>query len=594
MADGRDPASGFSYRNALPWTEIFRCFQVALDPRKLLVAAVGILVMSFGWYVLSASFYYPAPSRDADEYSNSKLERELRDKKKPGTDTPYSEDDRRAIGDQRYQADVEQWQVLAELAGPGGSLRTLPWYENRGPNPYLFLTQLTNLPSSLWGDAVYTYLKGQIPVLTEPLVKLLMPVLKLVSPGVSPQTRLYLLLVILWMVAVWAFCGGVITRLAAVQLANKGPITLKQACQFVAKRYLSFLLAPVVPLIIIGVVVFGLMCYGLLGMIPFLGDIVFLGLGLPIIIAAGAVMAVFLVGLVGYPLMYTTLSVEGDSSDTFDALSRSINYVYQAPWHYIWYSLVAVVYGAAVTFFVLFFASLMVYLGKWAVSQTPGNESADRKPDFLFIYTPESFGWRELLLKDSPYAVEREVVPQYKTWAAPANPKDAIPTNRMVVVYRPISQQQYDQNRNEFWWYNTWGAGIVCFWLTLMFLMMVGFSYSFFWSAATVIYLLMRKKVDEADIDEVFVEEDEPEAPMPPPKSESPTSLPVIVSPTAPAAPPVPPVAVVPPPPPPATIPFSPPPPPPVVPPVVPPPVTPPEATKPETPKPDTDEPKTP
>src|SRR6185503_16604899 len=104
--------------------------------------------------------------------------------------------------------------------------------------------------------------------------------------------------------------------------------------------------APIVPLIIIAVVALGLIIYGILGMIPFLGDIVILGAGLPLVIAAGAVMAVFLVGLVGYPLMYTTLSVEGDASDTFDALSRAINYVYQAPWHYIWYWFVTVLYGA--------------------------------------------------------------------------------------------------------------------------------------------------------------------------------------------------------------------------------------------------------
>jgi hypothetical protein len=372
---------------------------------------------------------------------------------------------------------------------------------------------------------------------------------------VSPQTRFYLLLVILWMLAVWAFCGGVITRLAAVQLANKGPITLKQACQFVARRYTSFFLAPVVPLIIIGVVVIGLMLYGLVGMIPFIGDLVFYGLGLPVIIGAGAVMAVFLVGMVGYPLMYTTLSVEGDSSDTFDALSRSINYVYQAPWHYIWYSLVAVVYGVAVTFFVIFFASLTVYLGKWAVTQTPGNESADRKPDYLFIYAPESFGWRELMLRDSPYAVSPQIEPQNPTGAKPEDMKTVPQTTRLVVVYKPVAPEADKQNREAFWTYNTWGAWMVCFWLTLMFLMMVGFSYSFFWSAATVIYLLMRKKVDEADMDEVFVEEDEPQAPLPPPKSDAApsgggTSLPVISSP-----------------PPPATLPFSQSPPPPTSPP---------------------------
>ena len=93
----------------------------------------------------------------------------------------------------------------------------------------------------------------------------------------------------------------------------------------------------------------GLILYGVLGLIPFVGDSSSWASGLPVVIIGGAIMAVFLVGLVGYPLMYTTLSAEGDQSDTFDALSRSINYVYQAPWHYIWYWLVAILYGAAVT-----------------------------------------------------------------------------------------------------------------------------------------------------------------------------------------------------------------------------------------------------
>ena len=552
MADGQHPSSGFSFRNTLPWTELFRCFQVALDPRKLLVAAAGILAMALGWYLLSAIFYSSPPSRSEDRYNLTVIEKELRDKTNPKTGKAYTEEDRAAIREQRFADDLKQWQVQAELAGPGGQLRTMPWYENRGPNPYLFLTQLTNQPSSTWGSAIWSYLIGQIPVLTEPLVKLLIPVVKIVSPGVSPMTRFYLLLCILWMLAVWGFCGGVITRLAAVQLATKGPVSLKQAVRFVCTRYTSYLLAPIVPLIIIAVVALGLILYGILGMIPFLGDVVFLGAGLPLVIAAGAVMAVFVVGLVGYPLMYTTLSVEGDASDTFDALSRSINYVYQAPWHYLWYSFVAIVYGAAVTFFVLFFTSLALYLGKWAVSQAPWNEAADRKPDFLFVYAPESFGWRELMLKESPYAIRPEVVPQSEVLGLPDDVKGQVRSNRVVVVYRPVNEALATENRQAYWWYNSLGAGIVCFWLTVLFLMMVGFSYSFFWSAATVIYLLMRKKVDEAELDEVFVEEEEPEAPLAPPKAPDAapagggTSLPVLGSAPAPTVPP------------PATIPFPP------------------------------------
>src|SRR5947209_8418745 len=39
------------------WTKLFSGFKVALDPKKLLLAAAGIFVMAFGWWVLSVIFY---------------------------------------------------------------------------------------------------------------------------------------------------------------------------------------------------------------------------------------------------------------------------------------------------------------------------------------------------------------------------------------------------------------------------------------------------------------------------------------------------------------------------------------------------------
>ena len=135
-------------------------------------------------------------------------------------------------------------------------------------------------------------------------------------------------------------------------------------------------------------------------MIPLLGDILVAGIGWPLVLLAGLVMAVILVGLVGWPLMYATISAEG--SDSFDALSRSYSYVYQCPWHYLWYCAVAAGLRAVVVFFVGFMGSLMVYLGKWGVAQTPWHRVADRDPSFLFVYAPESFGWRTLLLEGEP------------------------------------------------------------------------------------------------------------------------------------------------------------------------------------------------
>ena len=606
MADGRAPTAP-PPRPAM-WTQIFRCFQIALDPRKLLVAAAGILVMSFFWWLLSITFWYQAPKFDTDEeYREGTVQAQFEGKKNPATGQDYTTDQLRTAVEaerrRKFQSDYEQWQVLDQLAGPaGGRLRTMPWYEYRGPNPFLMVTESISGTAADRERLAREFATGSVPVLVEPLVKLLIPVTKLISPGVSPATRLYLFLILLVNVAVWAFCGGVITRIAAVQLANKGPISLGQAIRFVRKRYLAYIGAPLVPLIIIGVCVFGLILYGVLGLIPVVGDLLILGVGLPVVIIGGAIMAIFLVGLVGYPLMYTTLSAEGDQSDTFDALSRSINYVYQSPWHYIWYWLVAILYGAAVTLFILFFTSVTVYVGKWAVGLTASTVWTDRKPEYLFIYSPESFGWKELLTKDSPYAVQGHWVPvkdgkEYTSSAEAvrtvmydkggketANPAEAVRTaavdrdgretlnpaqaDRQVYRYHPRDPDAYDQARSGFWSYNFWGAGIVCFWLTLMFLLMLGFTYSFFWSAATMIYFLMRKRVDEAELDEVYTDDEEPEVPLAPPKiapgtapaPTAPTSLPVLASPPA-VSPPAPP--------PPVTLPFSPPvtnpPPPPTV-----------------------------
>lgn len=570
MPEGRDVNTTSGTGNRYPWFGIFRCFQIALDPRKLLVAALGIVVMSFAWWLLSLAFYYKAPSRGDSAYSNATIQRDLVDSKNPKTNDLYKEEDYRLMGDERYRTDLEQWKVLDSLAGPGGKLRTLPWNEYRGPNPYLLVTDVISGSAHDRELAISAFFTGSVPVLVEPLNKLLLPVAKLISPGTSPWTRFYLILILFCFIAVWAFCGGVITRLAAVQLANKGPMSLKQAIRFVSNRYLAYLGAPAVPLLIIAGIAIGLWIYGLIGLIPVFGDLFIYGIGLPVIIAAGAVMAIFLVGLVGYPLMYTTLSAEGDQSDTFDALSRSLNYVYQCPWYYIWYWLVAIAYGAAVTFFVLFFVSLTVYVGRWAAGLPASWFYESRKPEYLFIYTPESFGWRELLTKDSPYAVQGH-------WQ-PAEP----PLNDRP-VYRdlPVDDLAYQRMRADYYWYNVWGAGFVCFWITLMFLMMLGFAYSFFWSASTMIYFLMRKKVDESELDEVFIEEEEPLPPTSPKIAEgtgaAATSLPVISAPPAPpmvppivssppaptVPPPLPPIPLVDGPPPvvspPATILFSPP-----------------------------------
>jgi hypothetical protein len=260
--------------------------------------------------------------------------------------------------------------------------------------------------------------------------------------------------------------------------------------------------------------VFCCILFGIIHWIPLVGEIVdgFLWF-LPLL--AGLVMTLLLIGMVGYPLMYPTLSAEG--SDTFDAMSRSYNYVFESPWYYIWYSLVAIAYGAVLTFFVLVVGSSAAYLSKWGVSKWP-TFGADRSPEFLFIYTPQSLGWRELMLQGSDAAID--------SYNEPIN---AAASKKYLEAYT---------------WYNHFGAALSSFWITLVFMLVIGFAYSYFWTASTQVYLLMRKRVDETDHDEVYIEEElPPQSPVVATPAPAPAPAPV----TLPAPAPEPTPAVTPP-----------------------------------------------
>ena len=527
MADGRDESTSSTTRQRYLWTEIFRCFLIALDPRKLLVAAAGILAVSMGWFVLSSIFHRAAPDANAQEYTNlDYLKREFKGYKLP-TGKEYGDEDYLSEGKKKFDRDIAQWRQLTALAGPGGRLSTMPWYEYRGPNPYLMSTTLLGGSAVDRQEELTKFWSSSIPTLLEPLVKLLVPVAKVFDRDISPLTRIYLLLCVLWSLTCWAYFAGIITRIAAVQLSGKDRIGLGQAVAFVTKRYVSYLLSPIVPLGMMGFAALALALLGLPTLIPFVGDVLYIVL-VPLGLLGGFFMAALLVGLVGYPLMYTTLSVEG--SDTFDSLSRAYNYVMQAPWYYLWYCFITTIYGAAVTLLIVFLASLSVYLGKWAISQTPFNEYFNQRPDYLFIHAPESLGWKQLLLHGTE--LEQKVVQDGN-------------------VYKLTDKSEADANRyrQTLAWYNYAGAYVTTFWLTLLFLFMLGFSYSFFWSAMTMVYLLMRRHVDEVELDEIYLEDESDDPPLmpsipppsPPPPPAGQTPLPVV------------------PPPPPATVPFTPP-----------------------------------
>src|SRR5262249_32258117 len=74
---------------------------------------------------------------------------------------------------------------------PGGRLRTWPWFEERGPNPYLLVT------GHVHTNAV-ALLNDELPVVLEPLIKFMHPIIYFLDPRAGFWERLYLIFAILW------------------------------------------------------------------------------------------------------------------------------------------------------------------------------------------------------------------------------------------------------------------------------------------------------------------------------------------------------------------------------------------------------------
>jgi hypothetical protein len=570
MAEDKVEPRELNWRQLLPWTVIFQGFRVALDLNKLLLAAAGILLTAVAWWLLSVIFYYQKPewpskymaekenkaaawaafkqdreqwnlihetagpadsneTLDAADLASSETEynqiraeaaqvkKDLESGKTVDQILQESREGKRTVtleeGNQSVKVPEHVTATALQLVQtpphrPAGRMRTWPWFEPRGPNPYLLVTGRAGqrMPdgTTRWvpweaGHLIDWFVGTEVPVLLEPLVKLLSPVIYFFSPHAGLLARLYFLLALIAGVAIWALFGGAITRIAAVQWARQEKIGAREALVFAYRRYVSFLSAPLFPLVLVAVIVVLMILFGAVQMIPIFGDIVIAGLLWWLMLLAAIGMAVVLVGLVGWPLMSATISAEG--TDSWEAVSRSYSYVFGAPWHYLWYGVIALVYGAIVVFFVGFMGSATVYLAKWGVNQTPFIQSAHREPSFLFVYAPSSFGWRNLLLQgavvDGQNVVERGVINRtaYEKWLGLARE----------------GQEKYE-GKDKLTWWNKVGAFLVAIWLYLFFLLILGFGYSYFWSASTIIYLLMRRKVDDTELDEVYLEEEDHES----------------------------------------------------------------------------------
>ncbi|MCK4885906.1 MAG: hypothetical protein KAS96_00895, partial [Planctomycetes bacterium] len=204
--------------------------------------------------------------------------------------------------------------------------------------------------------------------------------------------------------------------------------------------------------------------FGLITNIPFAGELLVVFF-LPLQLLAGGIMTYLVVGAVaGFALMFPSIAYDG--ADSFDAMNRSLGYIYGKPLRLAFYAIIATVYGIICYMFVRLFAFLMLVLtrGFMQIAIFTDNRAHDAgKLDAIW---------------PAPYFTNLLGIP------------GMVETN--------------------------WSEGISGFIIRLFVLLISGvvvsFAVSYYFSVSTVIYSLMRKQVDNADIHEVYLEEDDSEA----------------------------------------------------------------------------------
>jgi hypothetical protein len=252
--------------------------------------------------------------------------------------------------------------------------------------------------------------------------------------------------------AVLSVAGGAICRIAALQFAGMDRPGLRQAVRFGLRKFPAFFTAPLTPIFVVLVIGATIVLLGLWGNIPYIGEIT-VGLLLPLALTAAVIIAVIALGILGgLSLMFPTIAYE--DSDCFDSISRSFSYVYAKPWRMGLYMVIAFVYGAICYLFVRFFS-------------------------FLVLWITHSFLQLGFMNRNSKLLA---------MWPEPGF-VDFFGTG----VATPGT------------WSTSIGSALIYFWVLLVVGLVVAFVISFYFSASTIIYALMRNRVDLIPIEEVYI-----------------------------------------------------------------------------------------
>lgn len=415
--------------------KIFKTFRIAIQPNKLIISFSAVVVICLAGWIMDFSKTVIAT---------------------PGTSVAISGIQGKTTELQIYMANPNQTQSYIER------------YKEKGERTGVF--------STLWRFAAIKFhgaLKALFAFNLPEVAVNIAEYIKAVGWAIKYH-YIYSIIFFAIELGVISIAGGGLCRIAALQFSRGDKPGLTEALSYSTKKFVTFFTTPLAPL---GMIIFmGLLVslIGVIGNIPWAGELI-MSISIPLVLIAGALIATVVIGTVaGFNLMFPAVAYDG--SDCFDAISRSFSYVYSKPWRMGLYTVAAMVYGAICYTFVRFFA-------------------------FLLLWTVHQFLQLGIWVDNS----NKEINKLAAIWPEP-NFVNLLGSSSLTGA--------------------NWSESIAAFLIHLFLLAVIGlvtsFVISFYFSANTIIYSLMRKNVDNTALDDVYTpsEEIETEPITTKPKSE--------------------------------------------------------------------------
>lgn len=515
MSDEAHSLRTIDWRTVFPFTQLFRAFRVAIHPAKMVLALLAILLvygigrtMDGMWVDRyravpgEIEMYESAPSRASFTSAVNSRRTDLKDARaemarslsaydtsKPPlpADASYRQmkhviEDRRerdvktandhyraAPEKNRTAADARDDEIRAAYARAGSTIDALDATFGRGLCLTFVEFEAQQIDNAARAVVNWDWLgaRGVIPSLGRFIFT---------GPGWAiGKHPLFFTIFTIVALLVWSVIGGAIARIAAVHVSQDEKISVRQALRFSTNKLMSFFAAPLMPLILVGIIALLLAILGWLSEIAYLGGLITIVVGILffVLIGIGVLVACALVGWVcGFGLMYPTIAVEG--SDAFDAVSRSFSYVFARPWKVFIYTVIALVYGAITYLFLRFMVFLTLSVLHECLTFWTGSTGPAGRTSLANAWT-------------GPAGL-------YELSTGPTSPHG-------LTLAESI------------------GSSAITFWVWLFVALLGAYLLSFFVSINTIMYYLLRHEVDATDIDDVYLEpgDDEFEDPLPEP-----------------------------------------------------------------------------